>query len=634
MIRYSGVDGYYLKSDASGSLTITKEWLIKTDWHNNKNVNSSGLGGSFGANEEHGYRITARSIARGEETAESLESKGKTPAASFTINTQEQQDDYIQVNWSAIDGKTNLTNYEIWSSIVGGGWVFVSSVTKTNTSFNHDIDGSTPASPGDINTKIAGKSVTISWTPVANPAASQQYSHQVIAIAEVHGSSYTVTTSQPSSSIAVTPVIKGYNIYYPDSNTLYSVSTSTQITVENLEINATHYFYISTLSSDDLESAKKEVSVYLFYSTSSLELSKIDISSNVSCNNMFVGVPRKPEITLKFNKVVDTTTINQNTICIRAIKDNKNNTISKIIPAALSITDNQTAVRLDPELDYGYSYELTVYSVRDILGQSITYTTEFTTLYDLSVENKMVPKTTAYVEISNPEQLNTDKGYILVAENPQKTEIDIAKNKLGFDKLPVTIAEIDLINEQETALKQFEKFITITIGYSDSDNNGFIDSLTGNHSENLGIKVDSLAIWHLNEQKGAWMKLPSTIDKIRKVVTAKTKQLSVFALIGVLNYSTVDTKVYPVPWIPEDGKQLTGTIQDGIRFINLPVEGEILVYTLTGELVVNLDFDASSNGEKVWYGKNQDEQEVASGVYLWLVQTSRDKKTGKLIIIR
>ncbi|MFN3551419.1 MAG: hypothetical protein ACK4WJ_06400, partial [Endomicrobiia bacterium] len=60
----------------------------------------------------------------------------------------------------------------------------------------------------------------------------------------------------------------------------------------------------------------------------------------------------------------------------------------------------------------------------------------------------------------------------------------------------------------------------------------------------------------------------------------------------------------------------------------------IFIYTITGELVAKINFDTNDNGEKPWYGKNDNGFDVASGVYLWLVKSKQDKKTGKLIIIR
>ncbi|MDI6642305.1 MAG: hypothetical protein QME68_08370, partial [Elusimicrobiota bacterium] len=387
---------------------------------------------------------------------------------------------------------------------------------------------------------------------------------------------------------------------------------------ENLSINTTHTFWLSTVSSDELESEKVSVTVYLEYP----EILQVNVNiPGKKYNGMPVEVTKKPSIDIEFNKVVDTTTVNQNTIYIRAIKDNRSNAIDNIITAPLSITDKRR-VKLIPELNYGYKYQLIISSVTDLLGQSISASFEFVTIYDLNIENKIVPNTTSYVEISIPTGASKQKGYIIVSEDSQKTEVNTANSKLTSDYVPLKIVQIDLYNEQDNKINVFEKYFTITIGYSDKDNDGF------------GIKTETLSIWYLDEVRRAWMKLPTTIDKIRKVLIAKTKHLGVFTIIGMLNYSTIDVQVYPVPWVPEDGKSLTGTLQEGISFINLPVEGELSIYTITGELVKKIEFKDNYEGKRTWYGENQEGNKVASGVYLWIVKSPKDKKTGKLIVIR
>ncbi|MCX7716156.1 MAG: hypothetical protein N2Z73_01910, partial [Endomicrobia bacterium] len=85
---------------------------------------------------------------------------------------------------------------------------------------------------------------------------------------------------------------------------------------------------------------------------------------------------------------------------------------------------------------------------------------------------------------------------------------------------------------------------------------------------------------------------------------------------------------------PEDGIYKTGTLQEGIKFINLPVYGEIFIYSVSGMLVSKLEFNENDNGQKVWFGKDINGNDVPSGVYLWMVKTQKDKKTGKLIVIR
>lgn len=91
--------------------------------------------------------------------------------------------------------------------------------------------------------------------------------------------------------------------------------------------------------------------------------------------------------------------------------------------------------------------------------------------------------------------------------------------------------------------------------------------------------------------------------------------------------------VYPIPWAPEGGKVRFGNATDGITFANLPADGEIFIYTITGGLVTSFRFSDPSL-KAVWMGKNKDGKDVAGGVYLWVVKSGGFVKTGKLIIIR
>lgn len=104
----------------------------------------------------------------------------------------------------------------------------------------------------------------------------------------------------------------------------------------------------------------------------------------------------------------------------------------------------------------------------------------------------------------------------------------------------------------------------------------------------------------------------------------------------VLNIPLIGKEIIvaPNPWIPESQKVTTGNLIDGISFINLPEQGEILIYTISGDLVKRLEFFASSNGTQRWLGRNEENQYVASGVYFWVVQSPDLVRKGKLIIIR
>lgn len=66
-----------------------------------------------------------------------------------------------------------------------------------------------------------------------------------------------------------------------------------------------------------------------------------------------------------------------------------------------------------------------------------------------------------------------------------------------------------------------------------------------------------------------------------------------------------------------------------IRFINLTPSANIYIYTLAGELV-KVIYHANGSGEEEWDMKNDAGTELASGIYLYYVESYKSKETGKL----
>lgn len=82
---------------------------------------------------------------------------------------------------------------------------------------------------------------------------------------------------------------------------------------------------------------------------------------------------------------------------------------------------------------------------------------------------------------------------------------------------------------------------------------------------------------------------------------------------------------YPNPFKPSSG-------HTKITFTSLTREIEIKIYTISGELVKTL----RKSDEKdyiEWDAKNSNGENLASGVYLYLINNSSQTKKGKLMII-
>jgi hypothetical protein len=99
--------------------------------------------------------------------------------------------------------------------------------------------------------------------------------------------------------------------------------------------------------------------------------------------------------------------------------------------------------------------------------------------------------------------------------------------------------------------------------------------------------------------------------------------------------SVSDVEVAPVPWVPEDDSTNNGTLAQGILFNNIPEQATIYIYTVDGLLIKQIAVANHTNQDYiVWDGKNNVGIDAASGVYVWVVKSVDDKKTGKLMLIR
>jgi hypothetical protein len=99
-------------------------------------------------------------------------------------------------------------------------------------------------------------------------------------------------------------------------------------------------------------------------------------------------------------------------------------------------------------------------------------------------------------------------------------------------------------------------------------------------------------------------------------------------------------KVVPNPYIARSQFK-ESEFQRQIRFTNLPIKCKIKIFTLSGELVYELDHDNEFSGNEWWDMRTVNNQEIAPGLYLYHIQqtSSENGKTpeeivGKFAVIR
>lgn len=173
----------------------------------------------------------------------------------------------------------------------------------------------------------------------------------------------------------------------------------------------------------------------------------------------------------------------------------------------------------------------------------------------------------------------------------------------------------------------FNQPLGIALPYPDTNQDGVVDG--------TNFPVPTLKVFRLKTNR--WEEVGSEEDR-GGLVWAGANQTGVYTLMARLASPAKDlrnVKVYPNPFRP--GKAVDGVV----KFINLRNNNEIRIYALSGELIKVIGTDELSTlsyGSQVYYGTtwdgtNESGDEVATGVYLYVIKGGGDK-SGKLSVIR
>ena len=359
-------------------------------------------------------------------------------------------------------------------------------------------------------------------------------------------------------------------------------------------------------------------------------INKIEYGSGTKTDSsgIIYGVNPDTALQLTFNINIDTNTLIQSTY-LKAIKDNQSNSINIPIPGTITYdTMTYTLVFISSEpLKKGYVYELIITtSTKDFadrnLDKEIKYI--FTTLYDSTLDN-------------------------ILTNNSKKIKLNIPKNSLNYDYFIL----FDSISLTDTNIVNANKKLFDDWGYSPVNETIFDYKLYNSNGKqcnpnfNIPIKMfisylDSVSnnenyIARLNDTRVLWEKLPSSDDKQNRTISAELNHLSIYSVITKSKKSVSeidDVYAYPVPWRPNTNKpERYGTLSDGITFTNLPSNIKIRIYNISGEFIKEINHTGTEPTEK-WIPKTESGKDLPSGVYIYILDTGTNKKTGKLMIIR
>jgi hypothetical protein len=138
--------------------------------------------------------------------------------------------------------------------------------------------------------------------------------------------------------------------------------------------------------------------------------------------------------------------------------------------------------------------------------------------------------------------------------------------------------------------------------------------------------TSKLVMARYNPVSGQCLPLETRIDPGTRKITATLNHFSVFQLM-VRNAATSlsDVLIYPNPFRTNRGNGF-------VTITNMPAAAKVRLYTLSGDKV--WEGTADNSGIIIWRGLNNSGQQVASGIYLAVIDSSSGKKVFKLAVER
>ncbi|MBU2574749.1 MAG: fibronectin type III domain-containing protein [Elusimicrobia bacterium] len=186
----------------------------------------------------------------------------------------------------------------------------------------------------------------------------------------------------------------------------------------------------------------------------------------------------------------------------------------------------------------------------------------------------------------------------------------------------------------ESGQNSLGKPAVLTATYRDDDNDGLVDGTLARADRLIFMVYDTLnEVWK--------QEAPASVDMKNKTVTGRTSHFSTFGVFAQAASNLKNVRVYPVPFVPNDGLQDNGKPYNcadpdsGIIFANLTQTCRVEIYTVSGELVWEKATDDSS-GKIQWNVKNKKGEDAAFGVYIALIldTLTGEKAVRKIAVIK
>lgn len=317
----------------------------------------------------------------------------------------------------------------------------------------------------------------------------------------------------------------------------------------------------------------------------------------------------------------------EDAISVKAIRDNESNTIDLLLTGTVEYISSEKKLVFNPgSWKNNYIYKVYISTLaKDIYGNTLNSDEvwQFTTIM-AKVEQNVVKESGLYEISISPSALPEDAYIIVSTVTTILSKVQQANAKLvKFDDpyhffIDNTLRELNAYNASGILLgSNFSSKVTLTIPYSETK--GIVNNISP------PVREKTLAIYILDEKDNLWVRLPdSAVDTANNTVTATVPHFSVFALMGTSATDLSSAYAYPVPFKLED-KEIT--------FTNLSSVATIKIFTISGELVKEIEHTDGEPCQR-WDAKTDEGNILASGIYVYCIENEKEKKFGKLMIIK
>ena len=351
------------------------------------------------------------------------------------------------------------------------------------------------------------------------------------------------------------------------------------------------------------------------------------------------GISPEAKILVRFDRDMDKTSV-QNLFTVRAIKNNAGAPVNLPVTGSFNWGSNRN-LEFTPTSRFskGYTYQVNLsgnakdYDENPVL---LDLTWSFRIVMDREIRNSIVSADGRVIvalslgamsadasininrdPLNHPREINPG---LITAAN----EKALARGDQYFHPLALTVSEINAYGVDDIRFTgNFAAPVTVIIKYDDENNDGVVDGTSPQ------VLARGLVMYRLDETNGLWVKVPGStahLGENEHYISADVNHFSVYMLMATAAGNLAEAYAFPNPFIPSKGHTT-------ITFVNISSDSKIKIFTLTGDLVKTISA-AGGTGQVSWDVKNEQGENLASGLYYYIIESSQDAKKGKLVIVR